>query len=594
MLLFLKPTEPQLRGWKPLEGRTGRNKRKLQPSSRPEPQPKRKCQPAPTVPTTTTWRKIPPTRGEGPRSKLKKGEVSSLPFVLKKSKEFPIGGRLRHFASFWRKVTLSKKNLQTILGAKPPFTSTPSQAEVPSPYPFSVKDHLEVRKTIAEAVNDRIVVAVEVSQEQFVSPLFLAKNKDGTKRPILNVKRLNEDFLPKLHFKMETLKSVLPLINKNDWFCRWDVRKGFFNIPIHPEFQHYFCFDFEGQRYQYTCLVMGLSIAPLYFSKVMGLLVQMARSWGIRVSFYIDDTLIRGPSFKAAYSDTLTVGNILQLAGFLLHEQKSVTTPTQRITYLGFEIDSRSMTVSLPQDKVKRLEKAVTKAIVDLHRQRVVTIRLAGRITGFIVSAEMATVYGKAHYRSLEEAKTEALRQQRFNFDAPFVWPNYCLQDLQWWLNITKEASISASFETKTPTTTLITDASLQGWGAIWGSKQVFGAREEGEARIDELELRTVLIALQAWPIAAQHQTILLCCDNTTAVAYVKNMGGRVPHLNKIAKQIWDILESHSSFMIAAYINTKENPADALTRGVATRKQMLDIEVQLNPQIFDEICQSGP
>ena len=156
---------------------------------------------------------------------------------------------------------------------------------------------------------------------------------------------------------METLKSVLPLVNKNDWFCSWDVRKGFFNIPIHPDFQQFFCFDFEGQRYQFTCLVMGLSVAPLYFSKIMGLLVQMARSWGIKVSFYIDDTLIRGPSFAITSSDTLTIGNILQLAGF--HKKKSVTIPTQRITYLGFEIDSRTMTISLPIDKVKRLQKAV-------------------------------------------------------------------------------------------------------------------------------------------------------------------------------------------------------------------------------------------
>ena len=475
-----------------------------------------------------------------------------------------------------------------------PFTSTPTQSFVPQPYPFSKADQKEVRLAIQEALEQNIVVPVEVLPGQFVSPLFLAKNKDGTKRPILNVKDINENFLPKLHFKMETLKAVLPLINKGDYFCSWDLRKGFFNVAIHPDFQKFFCFEFEGQRYKFTCLVMGLSIAPLYFSKIMGLLVQLARSWGIRVSFYIDDTLIRGPNFQTTRNDTFIFGNILQLAGFLLHERKSVFEPTQEITYLGFVLNSRTMTIALPEDKVKRLSSAVDKAIKDLKKGRVITIRLAARITGFIVSTEMATDYGKAHFRALEKAKTEALSKNYFNFEAPFVWPQYCLQDLEWWSQQSQH-KISATFEARKPTTTIITDASLEGWGAIWGDKQVYGLWEKGEeGRIDNLELRTVLIALQTWPVAQRHKNILLRCDNTTAVIYVNRMGGRVDHLNEIAKEIWKILEQNSSFMTAAYINTKENPADTLTRGVVKNRQMLDIEVQLNPRVFEEIRKAGP
>ena len=176
----------------------------------------------------------------------------------------------------------------------------------------------------------------------------------------------------------------------------------------------------------------------------------------------------------------------------------------------------------------------------------------------------MATVYGKAHYRAMEEAKTEALRQKSFNFDAPFVWPKTCLPDLEWWLKATQQASISAPFETRVTTTTLTTDASLEGWGAIWGTKKVYGAWEDEEERIDVLELRTVLLALQSWPeLAKQHHNILLRCDNTTANSYVNNMGGRKGRLNSVARQIWEILEINDSFMIANYINTKENPADA-------------------------------
>jgi hypothetical protein len=88
--------------------------------------------------------------------------------------------------------------------------------------------------------------------------------------------------------------------------------------------------------------------------------------------------------------------------------------------------------------------------------------------------------------------------------------------------------------------------------------------------------------------------TIQLWCDNQVAVAYIRNMGGRVERLDKIAREIWLELETRNVFMVASYINTKENPADALTRGVTNKKHLLDVEVQLNPQVFTSLCVQGP
>ncbi len=473
-----------------------------------------------------------------------------------------------------------------------PFTSIPAQLEIPEPYHLNELDQKLVREEVQWMVDQRIVTKVQPDPTQVVSPFFLATNKDQTKRPILNVKEINKNHLPKLHFQMETLAKVLPLIRKNDWFTSWDIRKGFFNIAIHPEFRRYFCFDFEGVRYEYTCLVMGLSIAPLFFFKLMAILVQLARVWGIQVSYYLDDTLIRAHDKASGYVDTQDFGSLLQLAGFLLHKRKSVQEPVQEIEYLGFIINSKTMTVALPVAKRQRITKAVQRAIKLLRQQRPTTIREAAKVIGLLVSATLATRYGKAHYRSLEEAKLKALQLNKFNFNAPFVWPSDCLPDLQWWLRELRNCC--TSFEEPVPTTTIITDASLEGWGAIWGERSVFGGWEKDESRIDELELQAVLIALQTFPVAEHHRVILARCDNTVAVAYLNHMGGRIPRLNVIAKKIWSLLEAHNAFLIATYIPTDENPADKLTRGCVSKAQTRDIEVQLNPRVFETLKEIGP
>jgi hypothetical protein len=337
---------------------------------------------------------------------------------------------------------------------------------------------------------------------------------------------------------------------------------------------------------------MGLSISPLYFSKLVGVLVQLARRWGLRISFYMDDTLLRAPSFDAGVANTQLFGNLLQQAGFLLHRVKSVSTPTQRIKYLGFIIDSVSMTLSLPDEKVTKLRHAVRKAIRELKKGRQLTVRIAAKTIGFLIAAIPTTVYGKAHYRELEFAKLRTLQDRAFNFDAQFKWPDSCLSDLDWWAS--PQRSFSASFRSLANTTTLTTDASLDGWGAIWDDLSIFGAWEDDSRRIDELELRVVLQAIETFPILAPGQRILLRCDNTTAVAYVNNMGGRIGRLNTVAKKIWQRLEDANAFMQAVYIATDENPADALTRGVTSRRRMLDTEVQLNPEIVRNLLRSGP
>jgi hypothetical protein len=71
-------------------------------------------------------------------------------------------------------------------------------------------------------------------------------------------------------------------------------------------------------------------------------------------------------------------------------------------------------------------------------------------------------------------------------------------------------------------------------------------------------------------------------------------MGGRVERLDRLAREIWLELERLDMVFVTSYVNTKDNPADALTRGVTNKRQILDCEVQLNPAIFTWVCEQGP
>ncbi len=356
---------------------------------------------------------------------------------MKDSDQFPLGGRLRHFLPFWRKITHDPSVLRIIMGVSIPFTDTPSQSGPPRPYPLEAHAHAVTAQFVHEMLETQVIVPVPKKNDQFVSPFFLVTNNDGSFRGILNVKRLNEDFLKTQKFKMETLMKVLPLIRKGDWFGSWDVRKGYYNVAVHPDFQRFFCFDFEDQRYMFKCLVMGISIAPFIFSKLMATLIRFARASGIDVSFYLDDTLLRGPSYAVAWRDLRVLGQLFELAGFLLHRTKSVQEPTQEIKYLGFFINSVSMTIRLPTDKEDKIRRTLRQALHDATQGTAWTVRRAAQLIGWLLAAIPATKYGQGHFRALENTKKWALADCNQDYDAEgVIWSHAQKLELQWWLRL--------------------------------------------------------------------------------------------------------------------------------------------------------------
>jgi hypothetical protein len=236
---------------------------------------------------------------------------------------------------------------------------------------------------------------------------------------------------------METLMRVLPLIRPGDWFGSWDVMKGYYNVAVHPDYQKFFCFEFEGQRYMFKCLVMGISIAPFIFSKLMAALIQFARAAGINILFYLDDTLVRGPSYQIAWRDLRAFGALLQLARFLLHKTKSVAELTQTITYLGFIICSVTMTIQLPTEKETKIRATLARALQDTENQLPWTVREAAQLIGWLLAAILSVKYGQGHFQSLEHVKKCALLAANNNYDArTVVWGPNQVHDLQWWTRL--------------------------------------------------------------------------------------------------------------------------------------------------------------
>ena len=124
---------------------------------------------------------------------------------------------------------------------------------------------------------------------------------------------------------------------------------------------------------------------------------------------------------------------------------------------------------------------------------------------------------------------------------------------------------------------TLTTDASQEGWGAVFDQltggvhRQCAGGRwnlVERLEHINVLELKAAFLGIKSFchDIHAVHINIYM--DNTTAVAYVNHMGGsHSPLCNEIALQIWDFCRQQDIWVSAAHLPRHLNVlADSKTR----------------------------
>ena len=116
------------------------------------------------------------------------------------------------------------------------------------------------------------------------------------------------------------------------------------------------------------------------------------------------------------------------------------------------------------------------------------------------------------------------------NFDAACSLSQGAKDELEWF-STRCHLYNGTSIKKHSSVMVLTTDASQSGWGATFENQSTNGewSMEEKKQHINWLRLQTVLLGLQSFlSSSCGGNVIKVFCDNSTAVAYVNNMGGKI------------------------------------------------------------------
>ncbi|XP_064460412.1 uncharacterized protein LOC135370562 [Ornithodoros turicata] len=258
------------------------------------------------------------------------------------------------------------------------------------------------------------------------------------------------------------------------------------------------------------------------------------RSQGIRLVIFLDDILLMDQSPGRLRSSMETVVNLLHSLGFVVNQTKSHVTPTQTLTFLGFEIMTVPLALCLAVDKGLAIKQEIDSILGESIGVRAL-VSLIARLN----PTSLAVLAAPLHLRSLQCLLHQAL--QIGSYETTVTLSSAAREDLGWWRTVLLSHPRRSLHESSV-LQTIQTDSSLRGWGAH-SQGLVVGQQwtnEQAQLHINELELIAAFLGLQALGRVSDQGCILLQLDNRAAVAAINRMGStHSSSLNKLALQLW-------------------------------------------------------
>lgn len=441
---------------------------------------------------------------------------------------------------------------------------------------FTFSERIFIHQEIKELIASGAIRQVS-KRPKCVSALNCVNKKGKKLRLILDLRNVNKHIVVD-GFRNEGIDIVGDLVDYGDDLFTIDLKSGFHHIPVRKEDQDYLGFSFENRYYVFCVIPFGLSCSPYIFNKVLRPVIAFIREQNIKASLWVDDFLVAAkPVYSVDHRDFVI--DTLEDLGFLINYEKSDLEIGKSKKYIGYIINSegpgRVPWFYIEKDKIKKLFHDIRRCI----RQGKAHVRLLAKVAGQAIAMSKAIRPGKLKLRSIYR-----LLAKKSSWSDTLTLDDEVISDLKWWLENTKSWN-GAPLKVETPDHQIFCDSSSYGWGAGLNNYNLEAAGtwdlQTCKEHINFKELLTILLAIKSFESQIQNRSVQVLSDNSTAVAYVRNLGGPIMKLTKLAESIWA-----TAYKAKITLSIKHLPGKINTWADHLSRLPLQYEWRLNPRLF--------
>lgn len=158
---------------------------------------------------------------------------------------------------------------------------------------------------------------------------------------------------PDFPFSYASIQDAVALMTPGCFMAKLDLAHMYLTLGLSLDSRRFFGFSNRGKRWRYKRMPFGVKLASCVLTAFMAEVLEIARFEGVMLAIvYVDDWFIVGATYAECLKNMKIIMAILKRHGWSIEETKT-TLPCQRTEFIGIELDSISMTVSIVPEKAE-------------------------------------------------------------------------------------------------------------------------------------------------------------------------------------------------------------------------------------------------
>ena len=333
--------------------------------------------------------------------------------------------------------------------------------------------------------------------------------------------------------RFQTIQDACDLAKPGYWCAKLDLKSAYRSVPIHPNDYRAtgLQWHFEGEKgptYLFDArLPFGATKAPSHFHRLSQAVRRCLQRRGFRgCVVYIDDFLIVARTYQECNEALHALINLVRRLGFQI-SWKKVTGPTQKIRFLGIDLDTRDSTLSLGDEKLQKIEQSLHQ----FYSKKRATKQQLQQLAGLLNWACQAVRGGKFFLRRILDS-IKPLQQQHHKVKLSKEFK----KDVQWWLTFLRTFNGVVYYESGNVHHVHV-DSCNKASGVFWAGDwqySVFSQDTPAAANL-HINYKEVLGAVQAvtrWAPFWQNSSVVIHTDSTVTKAIINKGRSKNSYIN--------------------------------------------------------------
>ena len=427
----------------------------------------------------------------------------------------------------------------------------------PSARPSSALYEKASKRVLQEIECGNYIVYEE--RPKFISPMAAIPKPDGDVRLIHDCSRptgqaVNDLCSTDWKQKFARVDDAASLMTEGCFFAKVDLRNAYRTVGTSEFSQQVtgLSWNFNGKTVYMkdTKLPFGARYSVAIFHRLTQAVKRiMARKGFDLLVVYLDDFLIIAKSQEECAQALLVLIQLLRKLGFAIHWGK-VVDPTQKITFLGIELDSKEMCLRLPQDKLGIFREELQSFLSRKRATKRQLQSLAGRLSWAASVVKGGRVFLRRIFNKISLLRHGSHRTI-LSFDVH--------QDIMWWYHFMQTFNGRATVLESKPIECAFTDACDDAAGGSFGLDWFYfnwnqDWPEAKKFHINEKEIVAVVLAAYRWAPLWKNKRVVIHSDNSVTVASLNKCTSRNDIIMKCLRSLFWLSATYNFHLTSRYI----------------------------------------